>query len=121
MTNAIRFYAHGGAQVLKFEAIDVPAPGPGQVQMRHTAIGLNKIDRVAKPKLLPVIDQYRSMLPFKEVVPFSALKGENVDRLEAQLLAYLPEGDRLYPEDFLIPFAASVGMARSDKPELAVH
>jgi GTP-binding protein Era len=64
-------------------------------------LGLNKIDRVPKPKLLPVIQQYRSMLPFKEVVPFSALKGENVDVLEEQLVAYLPEGDRLYPEDFL--------------------
>jgi GTPase len=83
--------------------------GPGDRHVREilkasgkpVILGLNKIDRVAKPKLLPVIEQYRSMLPFEEVVPFSALKGENVDVLEAQLLAHLPEGERLYPEDFL--------------------
>jgi GTP-binding protein Era len=64
-------------------------------------LGLNKIDRIAKTKILPVIDQYRNLLDFTEVVPFSALGGENVDRLEERLIAHLPEGERLYPEDFL--------------------
>lgn len=54
MTNAIRFYAHGGAQVLKFEAVELPAPGEGQVRLRHTAIGLNYIDIYHRSGLYPV-------------------------------------------------------------------
>ena len=69
-------------------------------------LGLNKIDCVAKPKLLPVIDNYRGLLDFAEVVPLSALTGENVELLAELLLRHLPEGERLYPEDFL-----------SDQPE----
>ena len=69
-------------------------------------LGLNKIDGVAKPKLLPIIDNYRGLLDFSEVVPLSALTGENVELLAELLLRHLPEGERLYPEDFL-----------SDQPE----
>lgn len=54
MANAIRFYAHGGAQVLKFEPVDVPLPGPGEVRLRHTAIGLNYIDIYHRSGLYPV-------------------------------------------------------------------
>lgn len=54
MTNAIRFYAHGGAQVLKYEAVDVPPPGPGEARVRHTAIGLNYIDIYHRNGLYPV-------------------------------------------------------------------
>jgi GTP-binding protein Era len=64
-------------------------------------LGLNKIDAVTKPKILPVIDRYRSLLDFLEVVPLSALTGENVDLLADLLLGHLPEGERLYPEDYL--------------------
>lgn len=54
MVNAIRFYAHGGAQVLKFENVDVPLPGEGEVRLRHTAIGLNYIDIYHRSGLYPV-------------------------------------------------------------------
>jgi GTPase len=64
-------------------------------------LGLNKIDAVSKPKILPVIDRYRTLLEFLEVVPLSALTGENVELLSELLLAHLPEGERLYPEDYL--------------------
>jgi GTPase len=64
-------------------------------------LGINKIDTVAKPKILPVIERYHRLLDFREVVPLSALKGENVDLLRERLVAHLPEGERLYPEDFL--------------------
>ena len=62
---------------------------------------LNKVDRVAKPKLLPIIDQYRQAYAFAEIVPVSAADGTNVDVLEQLFLQYLPEGDPLYPPDFL--------------------
>jgi GTPase len=62
---------------------------------------LNKVDLVAKPKLLPIIDRYRQAHPFAEIVPVSALDGTNVDRLESLFLQYLPEGAPLYPPDYL--------------------
>jgi GTP-binding protein Era len=64
-------------------------------------LGLNKIDLVPKPRLLPIIDQYRQLLDFAEIVPISGLKGDNVERLAERLVAHLPAGERLYPEDFL--------------------
>jgi GTP-binding protein Era len=71
---------------------DVPTP---------TILALNKVDLIAKPRLLPIIDQYRQAHPFVEIVPISAADGTNVDTLERLILQYLPEGDRLYPEDYL--------------------
>ena len=62
---------------------------------------LNKIDRLAKPKLLPMIEAARFAFPFVEIVPVSALDGMNVDRLERVLLEHLPEGDPLYPQDYV--------------------
>ena len=44
MTNAIRIYEHGGPEVMKWEAVEVGAPGPGEVRIKHTAVGLNYID-----------------------------------------------------------------------------
>ena len=64
-------------------------------------LGVNKIDKVQKPSLLPAIDEYRRMLDFEEIVPISATKGDNVDVLADRLLAQLPEGEPLYPMDFL--------------------
>jgi GTP-binding protein Era len=64
-------------------------------------LGLNKIDRIAKPRILPAIDRWRRLLDFAEIVPLSALKGDNVDVLAEQLLTHLPAGEPLYPEDFL--------------------
>ena len=62
---------------------------------------LNKVDVIAKPRLLPIIDQYRQAHSFAEIVPVSALDGTNVDVLERLLLQYLPEGEALYPPDYL--------------------
>src|SRR5262245_25805859 len=42
--SAVRFYAAGGPEVLKFEDVDVPEPGPGEVHVRHAAVGLNYAD-----------------------------------------------------------------------------
>ena len=64
-------------------------------------LALNKIDRVAKPSLLPLIDFYRREHDFAEIVPISALTGDGVDRLEEAIVRHLPEGERLYPEYFL--------------------
>jgi GTP-binding protein Era len=68
---------------------------------RPVVLILNKIDLLAKPRLLPLIDRARTGFDYAEIVPISAAKGDNVDRLEQVFLAHLPEGEPLYPEDYL--------------------
>ena len=53
MAKAIRFHETGGPEVLRFEDIEVGAPGPGEVQIRQTAIGLNYIDVYDRTGLYP--------------------------------------------------------------------
>ncbi|MGE0454327.1 MAG: GTPase Era [Vicinamibacteria bacterium] len=90
--------------------VDVTAPlGPGDRYVqgvlrrarRPTLLALNKIDRIPKTRLLPLMDRWRHMLDFVEIVPVSALHGENVDLLAERVLAHLPEAEPLYPADFL--------------------
>jgi len=65
------------------------------------ALVINKVDLVARPALLPLIDTWRQRHPFTDIVPVSALTGENVDRLERVILDHLPVGDPIYPTDYL--------------------
>jgi GTPase len=60
---------------------------------------LNKTDRIEKQKLLPVIDRYRRLAEFSEVIPISALNGDNVELLKRTILKYLGEGPSFYPSD----------------------
>jgi len=53
MSRAIRIHAHGGPEVLTWEEADPGRPGPGQVLLRHTAIGLNFIDVYYRTGLYP--------------------------------------------------------------------
>jgi len=62
---------------------------------------LNKIDRVEPPHLLRLIDDWRKLYAFAEIVPVSALRGENVERLVTVVTGYLPEGPPLYPEEMV--------------------
>jgi len=62
---------------------------------------LNKIDLMKKPRLLPIMQQYAGMGDFAEIVPVSAATGDNVDRLERAIVDRLPEGEPMYPADFL--------------------
>jgi len=54
MAQAIRFHATGGPDVLKWESVDVGAPGPGEVRVRNTAIGVNFIDTYQRSGLYPL-------------------------------------------------------------------
>jgi GTPase len=62
---------------------------------------LNKIDLMKKSRLLPIITEYAALADFAEIIPVSASTGDNVDRLERVIIDRLPEGDRMYPEDYL--------------------
>src|ERR1051326_2097815 len=52
---------------------------------------LNKIDLVEKEKLLPLMDRYSKAGNFEEILPISALTGENIEHLLAQIMKHLPE------------------------------
>jgi len=54
MSKAIRMHRTGGPEVLVWEEVDVPAPGPGEVKLRHAAIGLNFIDVYHRTGLYPI-------------------------------------------------------------------
>lgn len=60
---------------------------------------LNKIDQVEPNQLLPIMEQYSKRFPFAEIIPISALQGNNVNTLLEQLLNRLPEGPQYYPAD----------------------
>jgi GTPase len=102
---------------------------------------LNKVDLIKKTRLLPMMQQHHAMGMFAEIVPVSAATGENVDRLERAIIDRLPEGDPLYPADYLtdqperffageivrekllqltrdeIPFSSAVVVERFEEPE----
>jgi GTP-binding protein Era len=61
---------------------------------------LNKVDLIQKQVLLPRLVEFEKE-GFADLVPISAKTGENVDRLEQVLLSHLPDGDPLYPDDYL--------------------
>ena len=62
---------------------------------------INKIDTIEKEKLLQVIDNYRQLYHFAEVVPISAIKGQNTEELLNVIQKYLPEGPQYFPEDMV--------------------
>ncbi len=62
---------------------------------------LNKIDLIKKVRLLPIMDAYQQSGAFAEIVPVSAETGDNVERLERLIIDRLPEGEKLYPDDYL--------------------
>ncbi|WP_404346947.1 GTPase Era [Sutcliffiella horikoshii] len=60
---------------------------------------INKIDEVHPDDLLPLMETYKALYPFKEIVPISALQGNNVEVLLDQIKKFLPEGPQYYPAD----------------------
>lgn len=66
---------------------------------------LNKIDLVDRKTLLPLIESYNNLYPFRAVIPISALGGDGVDGLLEEIISVMPMGPRFFPED--IPTDAS--------------
>ncbi|MBI3592063.1 MAG: GTPase Era, partial [Nitrospirae bacterium] len=89
--------------------VDPELPGPGDKFIIEMLKGLNKtgfllinkVDTVRKPQVLPVIDAYSRLYPFKEIIPVSALTGDGIDVLLKDIIACLPEGPQYYPEDLV--------------------
>src|SRR5687768_8681896 len=82
---------------------------------------LNKIDLVAKSKLLPLIERAQKWHDFAAIVPVSAHTGDGVDRLERVLLDRLPEGEPLYPDDFLTDQPERSLVAETVREKLLQH
>jgi GTP-binding protein Era len=60
----------------------------------------NKADKLAeKPRILALIEHYRTLHDFADYIPISALKGDGLELLRAEIVKRLPEGPALYPED----------------------
>ena len=70
---------------------------------------INKIDTVEKEKVLEYIDTYRKVLDFAEIIPTSALRGQNMDDVIDSIFKYLPYGPQFYDEDTI-----------TDQPERAI-
>lgn len=60
---------------------------------------LNKIDLIHPDELIKQIEVYKDKLEFSDVVPISALQGNNIERLLSVIESHLPEGPMYYPED----------------------
>lgn len=89
MVNAEEGYGRGEEFIIeKFKSVKTPI-----------FLVINKIDQIHPEKLITIIDSYKEKHEFAEVVPISALEGNNVETLLTQIKKYLPEGPQFYPAD----------------------
>ncbi|MFD6441273.1 GTPase Era [Peribacillus sp. NPDC060186] len=89
MINATEGYGRGDEFIIeKLQTVKTPV-----------FLVVNKIDAMHPDDLLPIIEKYQKLYPFASVVPISALEGNNVDTLLAQIKEHLPEGPQFYPAD----------------------
>ena len=84
-------------------------------------LALNKIDLIAKNRLLPLIDWYRQQRDFVAIVPVSALTGDGQTELERAIVEPLPEGEPLYPDDYLTDQPERVLAAETVREKLLRH
>jgi GTPase len=89
MVNAEEGFGRGEEFIIeKFQSVKTPI-----------FLIINKIDRIHPDQLLEVIVSYKEKYPFAEIIPISALQGNNVETLLEQVKRYLPEGPLFYPAD----------------------
>jgi GTPase len=70
-----------------------------RVKLRPVFLLINKVDAVRKDRVLPIIERYKDLLPFREIVPISALTGINLAVLEDLILKALPEAEKVYSDE----------------------
>jgi GTPase len=83
-----------------------PTPPPDEsplaaLEGQRAILVLNKVDLLPQDQVLPLAERYAAAYPFEEIVPVSALKRFNLDRLLSLIVAKLPEGPPYYPKDQL--------------------
>src|SRR5262252_1462985 len=84
-------------------------------------LALNKIDLIRKSALLPMIDQLQAWAKFSDIIPISAATGDGIDALERTLLAKMPRGEPLFPEDFLTDQPERVLVAETVREKVLRH
>ena len=113
--------------VLVFDATTKPGHGDEYVSgllekvRAPVVLALNKIDAVAKAKLLPLIERTQKWHDFAAIVPVSAQTGDGVDRLERVVLEQIPEGEPIYPEDYLTDQPERTLVAETVREKLLQH
>ncbi|MEH7523482.1 GTPase Era [Bacillus sp. JJ1503] len=89
MVNASEGYGRGEEFIIeKFQSVRTPI-----------FLIINKIDLVHPDELIQIIDSYKEKYTFSEIIPISALEGNNVENLLGQIKKYIPEGPQYYPAD----------------------
>jgi len=87
------------------DATEPPGAGEEYILERLAGIktpvilGINKIDKIGRPQILPVIQRYAGRREFAAIVPFSALAHTNLDDLVTEIKKHLPPGPKYYPDD----------------------
>ncbi len=89
MVDASRAFPHADALLLE----------KAQRFRGKTILALNKVDRLPKQKLLPLIDAFQKAFEFSAIVPISALRGGGCQELQEEILRQLPESEPYFPED----------------------
>ena len=70
-------------------------------KLKPVLLIINKADKVNKADLLPIIAQFADLGTFKEIIPISALRHDNLDAVVKSLITYLPEHEAFYPPDII--------------------
>lgn len=111
MTHAVRIHSYGGPEVLSWDTVEVPEPGPGQARVRHTAVGLNFIDVYERTGLYP------SQLPTvlgREAAGIVEAVGPGVSQLKAgDRIAYAFNSSGAYSEARVLPAERLVRIPQS--------
>lgn len=102
MSKAIRIHAAGGPEVMQWEECDVGNPGPGEIRVRHEAVGLNYIDVYFRTGLYPA--PWQPFTPGLEAAGVVEAVGEGVDSPKVgDRIAYASPPIGAYAEERLIP------------------
>lgn len=88
---------------------------------KPTVLVINKVDQIPRPEVLPVIEKAAGMNLFKEIVPLSALTGDNVGAFIEVAKKMLPEGPALFPDDILTDQAERVWAAEIVREKIFRH
>ncbi len=86
--------------------VTMPLPTPKKDPTKYLAgtdrpaiLLINKIDLESREKVLPILEAYESLFPFKAIIPISAKEADGTSLLMKEILELMPEGPRLYPDD----------------------
>ncbi len=102
MPHAIRIHATGGPEIMRWEPVDVAAPGPGQVHLRHGAVGLNYIDVYHRSGLYP-LEAFPGIIGMEGAGEVLAV-GEGVSEVQpGDRVAYAGQPPGAYATERLIP------------------